>query len=74
MSDVAWQTSASCPFPSITFVTIMTRSLIPWLQSNECPFTPLMSLSYITRLQLLGRQMEQGVPSFFPPVEIHQIS
>lgn len=53
--NVAWQTSASCPFPSFTFVTKMTQSLIPWLQSNERPFTLPISLSYITRLQLLGK-------------------
>lgn len=55
VSDVAWQTSASCPFPPITFVTIMTQSLIPWLQSNEWPFTLLISPSYITRLHLLEK-------------------
>lgn len=77
----AWQTSASRP--SITSVTITTRSLIPRLQSRRVDVggRSLCHWATITRLQLLGRLMELGDPSCFfcfgggglSPVEIHQI-
>lgn len=43
-SDSRWMMRLGRPlaaFPSLTFVTIMMKSLIPWLQSNLCQFTLL---------------------------------
>lgn len=61
--------AASCPFPSITFVTIMRRSLIPWLQSSKRP----LYTSYVTELHhkitAAGERDRTGTSQFFPQLK-----